>query len=265
MKRIIFIAMMLILVATFVQCGGAKPKITAAPLEYTQGDKTFEGFLAYDENATGKRPAVLVIHAWMGLDDYAKNRAKQLAELGYVAFAMDVYGKGIRAKDHDEAGQLMGQYAGDRDLLRSRMDRALEVLRENPNVDPNKIAAIGYCFGGMSVIELALSGADVEGVVSFHGVLMSPNLESGVSNVKAPIQIHHGADDSFTPAEQVNAMKTTLEEAENVKLEWYEYPGAVHAFTVEAAGDDPSDGLAYNKAADEKSWARMKEFLNDVL
>ena len=143
-------------------------------VEYKHGDTVCEGFLAYDDAAKGKVPGVVVVHEWTGLGDYAKMRASMLAKLGYAAFAIDMYGKGVRAKDHEEAAKLSGIYRNDRALMRSRAKAGLEVLRKNLRVDTKRIAAIGYCFGGTTVLEMARSGEDLRGVASFHGSMETP-------------------------------------------------------------------------------------------
>ena len=155
-------------------------------VEYKQGDTTLEGFLAYDDAIPGLRPGVLVVHQWMGLTDYEKKRAEMLAQLGYVAFCADIYGKGVRPQNPREAGALAGKYKGDRHLLRARVNAGLDALRQQPLVDTKRIAAIGYCFGGTTVLELARSGADLNGVVSFHGGLDSPTPADG-KNIKCKV------------------------------------------------------------------------------
>lgn len=231
-------------------------------VQYKDGDAVLEGYLAYDDAATGQRPGVLVVHEWKGLGDYARHRAQQLAQLGYVAFAADMYGKGIYAKDHEEAAKLSGVYRSDRQLMRHRAAAALDVLKRQPQVDPQEIAAIGYCFGGMSVLELARSGADLRGVVTFHGGLDTPHPEDA-KNIKGRLLILHGAADTFVTQDQVKAfeqeMKTT-----GVDYRLIQYPKAVHSFTVKEAGDDPAQGMAYNAEADRSSWEEMKDFLRDV-
>ena len=254
----------LLFAALLLQCGETKYKVASETIEYKQGDETFEGYVAYPEGQSGELPAVLIVHQWIGLTDNEKGRADQLAEMGYVAFAMDMYGKGVRAKDHEEAAQLSGIYGGDRPLMRTRLDTAMSVLTSMDNVNASKVAAMGYCFGGMSVIELALAGGDVQGVVSFHGMLMSPNLEQDAGGIDIPIVVHHGADDPFMKPEVVENFKNVMTDAK-VDMEFVAHPGAVHSFTEVDKGDDPSNGQAYNKAADEKSWASMKAFFKKIL
>ena len=227
-------------------------------VEYKDGEQTCEGFLAWDDSAAGKRPGVVVVHEWMGLGTYAKERARQLASLGYVAFAADIYGKGIRAKDATEAGQLAGKYKGDLPLLRSRARAAFDTLAKSPRVDPARIFAIGYCFGGTTALELARSGAPLAGVVSFHGGLSTKD-PSDAKNVKGRVLVLHGAADPYVPPAEVAAFQKEMEDA---KVDWQMvfYAGAVHSFTNPASGNDPSKGAAYDARADRRSWEAMKAF-----
>jgi dienelactone hydrolase len=208
-------------------------------IEYRHGETVLEGYLVYDEHIEGRRPGVLVVHEWKGLNDYAKRRAEQLAELGYLAFAVDMYGKGVRAKDHAEAAELSGVYRNDRQLLRGRI-----------------------AFGGTTVLELARSGADVVGVVSFHGGLDTLDPQDA-RQIKGKVLVLHGANDTFVTAEQVAAFEEEMKEA-GVDYRLVTYPGAVHSFTVPEAGDDPSKGMAYHAEADRQSWLAMQQFLIEV-
>ena len=237
-------------------------KIVTSTIEYQHGDTTLQGFLAYDDAISGKRPGVLIVHQWMGLTDYEKHRAEQLAALGYVAFCADVYGKGVHPKDTTEAGAEATKYKSDRALLRARVNAGLAALKKNELVDAKHIAAIGYCFGGTAAIELARSGADVQGVVSFHGGLDSPAPADG-KNIKCKILACHGADDPFVKAEDLAAFEKEMREA-NVDWQLIKYGGAVHSFTQPLAGNDNSKGAAYNERADKRSWAAMKTFLESI-
>jgi dienelactone hydrolase len=230
-------------------------------IEYKQGDTTCEGYLAYDDTVKGPRPGVLVVHDWLGMDSYPKMRADMLAELGYVAFAADIYGKDVRPKNSQEAGALAGKYKGDRTLLRARVNAALDVLEKQPQVDTKHIAAIGYCFGGTTVLELARSGADIAGIVTFHGGLDTPTRDA--KNIKCKVLLCHGADDPYVPAADVTALQDELRSA---KVDWQMiyYSGAVHSFTRASAGNDNSKGAAYNEHADKRSWEAMKEFFAEI-
>ena len=237
-------------------------KIVTQSVEYKQGDTTLEGYLAYDDAISGKRPGVLVVHQWMGLTDYEKHRAEQLAQLGYVAFCADIYGKGVHPKDTSEAGALAGKYKGDRALLRARVNAGLEALEKNELVDPKRVAAIGYCFGGTTVIELARNGANIAGIVSFHGGLDSPTPADG-KNIKCKVLVCHGANDPYVKPADLAAFEDELRQA-NVDWELIKYGGAVHSFTQPMAGSDNSKGAAYNAKADKRSWQDMKQFFAEI-
>ncbi len=220
----------------------AEAKIHTEAVEYRDGDTILEGYLAYDDSVKEKRPGVVVVHEWWGLNDYVKGRAEELANLGYVAFAIDMYGKGVRAKTAEEAGKLAGIYRADRKLMRRRAAAGLAVLRDYPLTDTRKIAAIGYCFGGGVVLEMARAGTDIAGVVSFHGDLSNPNPEDA-KNIRASVLVLHGADDPFVKQEQVDAF---WNEMRKTSADWQlnVYSGAVHSFTNPASGNDPSKGIA---------------------
>ena len=231
-------------------------------IEYKDGDATLEGFLAYDDNQKEPRPGVLIIHDWTGLQDYAKERTKMLAELGYVAFAADVYGKGVRPTDPKECAVMSGKYKSDLPLLRRRVSLGFDQLKKQKRVQPDKIAAIGYCFGGTSVLELARSGANVKGVVSFHGGLAT-TLPAKAGEIKAKVLACHGDADPFVKPAEVAAFKEEMASAK-ADLKFVAYPGAVHSFTKKEAGNDPSKGQAYNEKADKESWAEMKKFFKEI-
>jgi len=230
-------------------------------VEYKQGDTICEGYLAYDDAVKGPRPGVLVVHDWMGCDSYAKMRADMLANLGYVAFAADIYGRDVRPKSPQEAGALAGKYKGDRPLLRARVNAALDTLEKQPLVDTKRVAAIGYCFGGTTVLELARSGADIAGIVTFHGGLDTPTRDA--KNIKCKVLICHGADDPYVPATDVTALQDEFRKA-GVDWQMIYYSGAVHSFTRPSSGNDNSKGAAYNEKADKRSWQAMKDFLAEI-
>lgn len=242
--------------------GLARAEIVGEVVEYTADGVTFEGYRAYDNAVKDARPGVLVIHQWTGLSDYEKRRAKQLAGLGYTVFALDVYGKGVRPQP-PAAGAESGKYKNDRALLRKRLAAGLEVLTKDPRTDAKRVAALGYCFGGMGALELARSGADVRGVISFHGALSSP-APADAKNIKGEVLALHGADDPYVPAAEVEAFKKEMSDAATV-YSFIAYPGAVHAFTQIEAGNDNSKGAAYNAEADKKSWDSASQFLARVL
>ncbi len=240
----------------------ARAQIHTEAVEYKDGGSVLEGWSAYDQSIHGKRPAVLIVHQWKGLSDYEKKRAEMLAKLGYNVFALDIYGKGIRPQDPKDAGALAGKYKADRELLRRRANAGLAVLKKHELTDPKHIAAIGYCFGGTTVIELARSGADVAGVVSFHGALDSPKPEDG-RNIHCKVLALHGADDPFVPARDVAAFEDEMRSA-NVDWQLVKFGGAVHGFTDWNAGSDNSKGMAYNEKADQRSWEDMKQFFAEI-
>ena len=236
--------------------------VEAHAVAYRQGTTELEGWLAIPKNEVAKKAAVLIVHDWTGVQDYSRKRAQQLAELGCVVLVADIYGKGIRPSNPKDAAVEAGKYKADRALFRTRLLAGLEELKKQPNVDPDRIAAIGYCFGGTGVLELARAGADVKGVVSFHGGLDSPNPADG-KNIKTKVLILHGADDPYVPAEGIAAMTAEFNAA---KVDWQmvSYSGAVHSFTNKGAGDAASKGAAYNASADARSWVAMKSFFNEL-
>ena len=231
-------------------------------VEYKQDSAVLEGYLAYDEAAAGRRPGVLVVHEWKGITAYEKKRAEQLAALGYVAFVADIYGKGVRPATNEEAGKVSGVYRSNRGLLRSRALAGLDVLKGFGRTDAGRIAAIGYCFGGTTVLELARSGADISGVVTFHGVLDTPN-PGDAKNIKGKVLVLAGADDPFVPEAQRVAFQDEMEKA-GVDWQMVLYGGAVHSFTNPASGNNPSNGAAYNEKADKRSWEAMRLFFNEI-
>lgn len=251
----------LLMVVTMAMAIPAEAALKTQVISYKDGAVELEGFAAWDDAHTGKRPAVLVIHEWWGHGPYARKRAEMLAHLGYIAFAVDMYGKGVFAKNHEEAGKLAGAQFGDRSLMRRRAMAGLEVLKKLPNVDINNIAAMGYCFGGAAVLELARMGADLKGVASFHGALATS--QPATAKPKAKILVLHGGDD-----QHVNPMVPGfMDEMRKVGADWemVTYGGALHGFTVAENGTDKSKGMAYDASADARSWARMKAFFEEVL
>jgi len=251
----------LLAIMTALAAASAHATVVTRDVTYEDGGVKLTGFLAYDDAKVGV-PGVLIVPQWTGLTDYERGRAQQLAGLGYVAFCADVYGDGHVAADMKEAGTLAGQYKKDRALFRSRLRAALAALRRSPTVDPERCAAIGYCFGGTGVLELARSGADVLGVVSFHGGLDSPSPADG-KNIKAKVLILHGADDPFSSKADIAALEKELKDA-GVDYQMVFYSGAVHAFTQPMAGNDPSRGVAYNERADKRSWIAMQDFFKEI-
>ncbi|HEY2328282.1 MAG TPA: dienelactone hydrolase family protein [Verrucomicrobiae bacterium] len=250
-----------ILAALVLFSAAARAAIHTETVEYKQGDATLEGFVAYDDSVSGKRPGVLVVHQWLGLTDYEKHRAEQLASLGYVAFCADIYGKGVRPKNTSEAGIEATKYKSRRTLLRLRANAGLDELKKNELVDISRVAAVGYCFGGTTVIELARSGAALNGIVSFHGGLDSPAPADG-KNIKCKVLVCHGADDPFEKPADLAAFESEMRAA-NVDWVLIKYGGAVHSFTQPNPGF-VNAGAKYNEKADKRSWEAMKSFFAEI-
>lgn len=238
------------------------PLLAGQPLGYMEGPTKLAGYVAHPTAAQGRVPGVVVIHQWMGLTDHERRVSDELARLGYVALAADIYGEGVRPANAGEAGKLAGTYKGDRALYRRRIAAALAALKAQPGVDPARLAVIGFCFGGTGALEAARGGLPVKGVVSFHGGLDVP--EGSVPGaITAKVLVCHGADDPFVPAKEVAAFQAEMRAAK-ADYVFVAYAGAVHAFTQKEAGTDASRGAAYNEAAQRRSWQHMKDFLGEI-
>lgn len=237
-------------------------EIKIESIEYYDGKDLLEGLVCYDDAKTGPRPVIIVVHEWNGINEHTRIRCRQLASMGYIAFAADIYGKGIRPKNTEESAKQAGIYKNNIPLFRSRMNAALNQTKKFKNADLSKIAAIGYCFGGTAVLELARSGANINGVISFHGSLSTPN-PNDAKNIKCKVLVLHGADDPFVKDDEVLAFE---KEMRGAGVDWYltKFGGAVHSFTNPAAGFDNSKGAAYNEKADSRSWEMMKQFFNEI-
>lgn len=257
MKKIIY-ALMGFLIFTHQASGAIKTE----KIDYSTQEGPMQGFVAFDDSKEASRPGILIVHDWMGLGPFTEDKAKLFAKEGYVAFAVDLYGKGIQPKNHDEAGQLAKKYLDNRPLLREHIKAAYDKLISMKNVDPNKIAIMGYCLGGTAALELARSGAPLVGTISLHGILSNPT-PLDAKNIKGHVLILHGAEDPHVPSSQVNAFKDEMKKA-GINMEFISYPGAVHGFTNPAAGNDKSEGVAYDADADKKSWKKLNEFLKQV-
>lgn len=255
MKRMLMAALL-----AGLSLGAAQAKVVTQTVDYKDGGTVLEGYLAYDDSVTGKRPGILVVHEWNGLGHYVQGRCEQLAKLGYVAFAPDIYGKGVRPDTMEACKAESTKFYKDRSLLRRRVNLGLDQLKNNSLVDTLKIAAIGYCFGGSTVLELGRSGADIAGIVSFHGGLDNPN-PVDAKNIKAKVLVCQGGADQFTlPA--LPAFKKEMDEAK-VDYKVIEYKGAVHGFTnPDNKGTVP--GLKYDAKADKASWKAMKAFFGKI-
>lgn len=229
-------------------------------IEYPCGNVVLEGYCALDTRKPGKKPAVLVAPDWSGRNDFARQKAEQLAELGYIGFAVDMYGRGKVATTVEEKMALIKPLMDDRELLRQRIGAAFETIKRLDAVNTARIGAIGFCFGGLCVLDLARSGAELKGVVSFHGLLSPPSFPS--KRIKAKVLVLHGHDDPMVPPEQVQAFQQEMTAA---KVDWqtHIYGNTMHAFTNPVA-HDPSFGTVYDGLADKRSWVSMKDFFSEI-
>jgi len=240
------------------------PKLKEETVSYMADGITLNGFVVYDESKSGKRPVVLVVHEWWGLNDYAKNRARQLAELGYLAIAVDMYGGGSTASDPQQAQQMATPFYQNPSLSKIRIDAAINKIKEFKQADANKIAAIGYCFGGSVVLNSAKLGADLKGVVSFHGGLAGVPAKKEL--LKAKILVCHGASDKFVPEKDITSFKHDLDSI-GADYIFKSYADATHAFTNPDAtktGKQFNMPIEYNETADKASWKDMKNFLISI-
>lgn len=241
----------------------ATAAVQSEAVEYRDGDTKLTGYLAYDDALEGKRPGVIVVHEWWGLNDYARQRARMLAELGYVAFAVDMYGDNRVTEHAADAKGWVTQITENVDAWRRRALLGLDVLRHNQRVNPDKLAAIGYCFGGATVMQMAYAGADLDGVVSFHGSL-PPAPADSQTPIRARILAASGYADAFVPAEQVRAFEESLA-AVGADWQLIVYGNARHGFTNPNAAQYGIENIAYDERADKDSWALMQAFLKEVL
>jgi dienelactone hydrolase len=230
---------------------------------YKEGTTELEGYMAETPMKMKKAPGFIIVHDWMGLSEDNKQEAEKLADKGAVALAADIYGKDVRPKTPEEAGKTAGIYKGNRALLKERIKAAYNFLLKNPKVDAKKIIVLGYCFGGMTALELGRSGVELAGIVSFHGNLDSPKTEE-VKNIKGKVLVLHGAIDPYVPAAQLQEFQTAMESA-GKDYQIIHYSGAVHAFTNKKAGTDPKAGAAYNAVADARSRKHFDIFIQDLI
>ncbi|GEM_PF-29799 len=259
MRLALFLA--LIPVSIWIARGG----VVGKEVEYSADGVTLKGYVAYDDKAKEKRPGVLVVHEWWGHNDYARKRATMLAELGYIALAVDMYGDGKQANHPDDAGKFAGEVMKNMPQMKARFMAAMDVLKKHEAVDPTRVAAIGYCFGGGVVLAMAREGADLKGVASFHGTLATQSpAEKGM--VKAQILVCNGADDKFVSADDIKNFKAEMKSA-GADFKFVNYAGAVHSFTNPAATESGKKfnlPIAYNEKADKKSWADMQGFFKKI-
>jgi dienelactone hydrolase len=255
----------ILIVALAFVAQATQAAVKGEEVQYKAGNTVLKGYLAWDDAQKGKRPGVLVVHEWWGHNEYARERARMLAALGYTALALDMYGDGHQAHHPEEAGKFSGEVRKNLVLAKQRFDAAQRVLKKHPTVDGNNIAAIGYCFGGAIVLEMARQGESLKGVVSFHGSLNTEQ-PAKAGKLKARMLVLTGEADPFVPAEQVEAFKKEMDAAK-ADYKVIAYPGAKHAFTSKGAdelGEKFKLPLAYNADADQKSWAEMQAFFKEI-
>ncbi len=266
MKRAVIRSAVLFVVFWVIgSAGAAKAEIVGQTAKYEAGGVVMEGYIAYDAALQGKHPGVLVVHEWWGLNDYARKRVRMLAELGYTALAVDMYGGDKVAAHPDDAAKFSSELMKNFDTAKARFAAAMELLKQQPTVDPNKIAAIGYCFGGGIVLNMARQGADLKGVASFHGSLAAVR-PAKPGDVKAKILVLHGGADKFTTPEQIERFKQEMKDA-GADFRFISYPGALHSFTNPEADDLAKKfnmPIGYNAEADKESWGELKKFLKEI-
>lgn len=248
--------------AALLLTGAAPAEVKTRTVTYDHDGTKLKGYLAYDDAVQGKRPGVLVVHEWWGLNDYARRRAEQLAKLGYVAFAPDMYGDGKVTEHPKEASQMAAKVRENVKAWRGRAAAGLKVLKDQPQTDGKKLAAIGYCFGGSTALQLAYSGEDLAVVVTFHAALPTPTAEEA-KKIKARLQVHHGAVDPFIPEEAVAKFKKALEAA-GTDYVFISHGGAQHSFTVPGIDKVGVKGLRYDERADRRSWRAMRAMFDEV-
>ena len=239
--------------------------IQGEEIDYSDNEVVMKGYLAYDASQEGKQPGILVVHEWWGINEYAHRRARMLAELGYTALAIDMYGQGKQANHPEDASKFATEVMQHMDIAKARFQAALKLLKSEETVDTSKIAAIGYCFGGGIVLQMARLGLDLNGVVSFHGSLATNN-PAQPGKVKAKLLVCNGGDDPLTTPEQISAFKKEMDNA-GVDYQFISYPGAKHSFTnpkADTLGAKFNMPIAYNQNADEKSWQDMIQFFNKL-
>ena len=265
MKKLLIKLAVLTLILGVVAVANAKPKVQGRTVEYTAQGTVMKGYFAYDENIKGKRPGVLIVHEWWGLNEYARKRARMLAELGYNALAVDMFGEGKEAMHPDDAGKFSSELMKNFDVAKARFAAAMDFLKQQPTADPTRVAAIGYCFGGGVVLNMARQGVDLKGVASFHGSLTAVK-PAQPGSVRAKILVLSGGADKFITPEQIEAFKQEMKAA-GADFRFISYPGVLHSFTNPEAtelGKKFNMPIGYNAEADEESWAELKGFLNQI-
>jgi len=255
----------IVAITAFLLAFESAAEIVNQEVSYKQGDTVMKGLVVYDDSISDKRPGVLVVHEWWGHNDYARKRARMLAELGFTALAVDMYGDGKTADHPDDAGKFSSAVGGNLPLAKARFDAALDTLKQQPTVTADKIAAIGYCFGGGILLNMARMGTEIDGVVSFHGSVATAS-PAGKGDIKTRILVFNGADDPFVKAEQIAAFKKEMAAA-GADFRFVNYPGAVHSFTnpdADSFGKKFKLPLAYNADADRDSWQQTQAFFKEI-
>lgn len=265
MKTLVIVLAGLMLIVGTASLAAAQHKITGKNVEYNAEGTVMKGTLAYDENIKGKRPGILVVHEWWGLNDYARKRARKLAELGYTALAVDMYGDGKQAAHPEDAKAFSSELMKNFDVTKARFIAAMNFLKQQPSVDPRRLAAIGYCMGGTIVLNMAAQGIDLNGVASFHGSLGAVK-PAKRGDIKAKILVLHGSADKLVTPEQIDTFKEQMKAA-GADLRFISYPGAEHSFTNPDAtemGKKFNLPVSYDAKADQESWDEMKKFFNEI-
>lgn len=258
-----FISTVLIICTIFLSTL-SEAAIKTKKIEYRSDGITLEGFLAAPLDQKKKlRPAILIVHDWMGPSAFTRKKAEQLADEGYIAMAVDIYGRDLRPKNEEQAKEASSKFFNDRALFRKRIRAAYDALIKMDAVNAKKVVVMGYCFGGTGALELARSSVPLAGTVSFHGILTNSNPEDSTP-IKGPVLILQGQEDPFVTPDQVQAFKDEMNKR-HAEYEVIEYPDAVHAFTNPNAGNDKSKGTAYNSKADRESWQEFEKFLSKVM
>ena len=261
-KKLVFLSVVFIGLLVNHQ---AFAELVTEEVTYRSGDTEMKGFLAYDNRNMQPRPGILIVHEWWGHNDYARMRARMLAAMGYTALAVDMYGDGKTANHPEDAGKFASAVGGNMPLAKARFEAALDLLKSHKTVKPDDIAAIGYCFGGGVVINMARMGVDIDGVVSFHGSLKTDN-PAQAGAVKTKVRVFNGAADPFIKAEHITAFKQEMDAA-GADYEFVNYPGVLHSFTnikADEVAERFNLPLGYDKAADEDSWAQMSDFFREI-
>jgi dienelactone hydrolase len=249
--------------ALWAGAAAADAKVQTKNIEYQQGDTVLQGFLAWDDAAKGKRPGVLVVHEWWGHNEHAREQARRLAKAGYVGFALDMFGKGKVTTHPKDATAFVQEATKDPEVAEARFDAAVELLEQQPQVDREKIAAFGYCFGGGVALNMARAGKDLDAIVTFHGTLKPATGPAAPGSVKPAMLVQTGGADPMVTRDQVASFEQEMKDAgANVKV--ITYPNARHAFTNPDAGKAGNEALAYDKEADRKSWDAAVQFLKQV-